>query len=334
MNTASPSLDDPTWNAGRLGSAIACLVLAACAPGPAAGWSGYVEGEYVYVSSALGGTLTQLAVRAGDTVAAQAPLFTLDTDSEQAAVREAQARQAMAQAQVSNLQSGRRREEIDVVRAQLAQAQTAAAQSANDLQREQQLVAQGFVSNARLDALRSAVALAQARVAELQAQLRVAELPARHDERHAAQANRDAANAAVQQAAWREAQKQRNAPAPGLVTDTFFRVGEWVNPGQPVVSLLPPGAVKLRFYVPEGELAALPLGAAVQVRCDGCAANLRAKVSFVANRAEYTPPVIYSNAQRSKLVFLVEARLDDASGTQLKPGQPIEVSSGAKPIAP
>lgn len=315
-------------------SGVWLIMLAACTPAPDSGWSGYVEGEYVYVASALGGTLTQLAVRTGDTVTANAPLFALDTDSEQAAVREAQARLAVAQAQASNLDTGRRREEIDVVRAQLAQAQTAAAQSAADLAREQQLVAQGFVANARLDTLRSAQTQTQARVSELQAQLRVAELPARRDERNAAQASRQAASAAVQQAAWREAQKRRQAPTAALVADTFFRTGEWVNPGQPVVALLPPGNVKLRFFVPEAQVATLPLGTSVQVRCDGCASGIRAKVSWIASRAEYTPPVIYSNAQRSKLVFLVEARLDAQDASRLNPGQPIEVSPEARPVAP
>lgn len=310
------------------------ILLAACTPAPGTGWSGYVEGEYVYVSAALGGTLTQLNVRAGDTVAAGAPLFALDTDNEQAALREAQARQTVAQAQASNLDRGRRREEIDVIRAQLAQAQTAAAQSATDLAREQQLVAQGFVAHARLDTLRSAQSQTQARVSELQAQLRVAELPARRDERNAAQASREAASAAVQQAAWREAQKHRQAPTAALVADTFFRVGEWVNPGQPVVALLPPGKLKLRFFVPEAQVAALPPGSAVHVRCDGCASDIRAKVSWIATRAEYTPPVIYSNAQRSKLVFLVEARLDAQDASRLKPGQPIEVSPESLPVAP
>ncbi len=319
------------WAGGKWALGAACLSLAACSPAPSTGWSGYVEGEYIYVSSALGGTLTQLPVRAGDTVAAQALLFALDADSEKAAVREAQSRQSAAQAQASNLESGRRREEVDVIRAQLAQAQSAAAQSAADLAREQQLVAQGFVSTARADTLRSAQTQAQARVGELQAQLRVAELPARHGERQAAQANREAAGAVVQQAAWRESQKQRSAPVQALVADTFFRVGEWVNPGQPVVSLLPPGNILLRFFVPESELATLPIGATVQVRCDGCAAPLRARVSFVANHAEYTPPVIYSNAQRAKLVFLVEARLEAQHATKLKPGQPVEVSPEARP---
>jgi len=104
--------------------------------------------------------------------------------------------------------------------------------------------------------------------------------------------------------------------------DTFFVEGEWVPAGRPVVSILPPGNVKARFYVPETVLASLQPGKALEIRCDGCPAPLAAKVSFVSTQAEYTPPVLYSKESRTKLLFLVEARLEGAS---LRPGQPVDV---------
>jgi HlyD family secretion protein len=232
---------------------------------------------------------------------------------------------ARAQAAANNLSKGRRAEEIAVLQAQLTQAQAQARQAASDLAREQQLVAQGFVSPARSEALRTALAAAQARVEELQAQLQVARLPARSDERAAAQADTAAATQQVRQLAWREAQKTRTAPVAARVADSFFRVGEWVAPGQPVVSLLPPANIKVKFFVAQDALPGIQLGTPVQIRCDGCAAPIAAKVSFMASRAEYTPPVIYSNAQRAKLVFLIEARPDASDAEKLKPGQPVDV---------
>ncbi|MNN69017.1 putative efflux pump membrane fusion protein [compost metagenome] len=115
------------------------------------------------------------------------------------------------------------------------------------------------------------------------------------------------------------------ATQPGLVYDTPYRLGEWVPAGSPVVRMLPPGNVKVRFYVPEAVVGALRNGQAVQVRCDGCAAPVAASITYVANEAEYTPPVIYSNETRNKLVFLVEARPSAADAIKLRPGQPVEV---------
>ncbi len=308
-------------------------MLAGCQPKAAPGWSGYVEGDYVYVSSQLGGTLSQLNVRAGDQATKDMPLFALEAENEQAARLEAEALLARANAQLANTAKGKRSDEIAVIQAQISQARAQAKLNAAELAREEQLVKQGFVSAARSDNLRAAQAQSSARLDELEAQRRVAQLPARVDERAAAAADTDAARQSLRQSAWREAQKSRTAPAAGLVTDTFFRVGEAVQAGQPVLALLPPGNVKARFFVPESAVGHLQLGAAVQIVCDGCAAPIPARISFISNRAEYTPPVIYSNAQRAKLVFLVEARPSPGDGARLKPGQPVDVvpATGATP---
>ncbi len=108
--------------------------------------------------------------------------------------------------------------------------------------------------------------------------------------------------------------------------DTLYREGEWVGAGSPVVRMLPPANVKVRFFVPEGVVGRLKPGQAVRIRCDGCAAEVNANISYVANEAEYTPPVIYSNTRRDKLVFMVEARPAVEDGTKLRPGQPVEVA--------
>lgn len=307
------------------------LALAGCSPPAAHNWSGYVEGEYVHVASALGGTLTALHVRTGDEAARDMPLFALEAESEQAARLEADARLARAQAQVANAAKGKRRDEIAVIQAQREQAQAQARLAAAELAREEQLLRKGFVSQARSDDLRTAVTQSRARVEELSAQLRVAQLPARADERAGMAADADAARQSLRQLAWREAQKTRNAPVSGRVAEVFFRVGESVQAGQPVLSLLPPENIKVRFFVPEAALGQLRLGARVNIQCDGCSTLIPASVSFIANRAEYTPPVIYSNSQRAKLVFMVEARPAPAAATQLKPGQPVDVLPAIQP---
>ena len=313
------------WRRSALPMSCVAVALTGCAPPADPGWSGYVEGDYVYVAAPLAGRLTQLSTRRGDSVQRGAALFALDADSERAASSEAQARVAGAEAQAADTGKGKRRDELAVAQAQLTQAQAQAALAATELTRQQQLITQGFVSASRLDDARATARQTQARVAELSAALRVAQLPARSDERTAAAANTQAAAQALEQARWREQQKQQSAPADARVADTFFRVGEWVNAGQPVVALLPPGATKARFFVPESELGALQTGQPVSLHCDGCGAPIRARIEFIATQAEYTPPVIYSNTQRARLVFMVEARPDARDGLRLKPGQPVDV---------
>ena len=164
-----------------------------------------------------------------------------------------------------------------------------------------------------------------ARVRQLEADLRTARLGGRVDAQAAAQAQAQAASAAVAQSRWRVEQKSVGAPVAGRVEDTLYRPGEWVNAGAPVVSLLEPGAVKLRFFVPEARLGEVRVGSAVRVACDGCGAPIRATVRFVASQAEFTPPVIYSKDNRGKLVFLVEAWPSAEDARKLHPGQPVDV---------
>lgn len=301
------------------------LAFAGCSDAPPAGYGGYVEGEYVRIGAPLAGTLARLDVRRGDMVAARAPLFVLESEQERAARAEAEARVARAQAALANLEKGRRPAEVEAVRAQLAQAHAAAKASESDLERTRKLVAERFLPPQQLDSAIARRDSDRARVAELAAQVNVANLPARSDEIAAARAEVKAANDALAQAQWRLDQKAQAAPAAALVADTLYQPGEYVAAGAPVVSLLPPGNVKVRFFVPESIVATVRPGVMASVRCDGCDAPIDVRVDFVAPQAEFTPPVIYSRENRTKLVFLVEARATQPNA-QLKPGLPVEVT--------
>jgi HlyD family secretion protein len=286
-------------------------------------WQGYIEGEYALIASPYAGQLQKLHVRRGDKVDAGKPLFALEQESERAARTEAQQRLNAAAARLENLQAARRPAEIDALRAEVTQARAALALSSSQLAQQHKLFKDGFIAQARLDEAQAARARDAARAAEAEAQLRSALQPVgREAERRAAEGDAAGAQAALAQAALRLEQKSVAAPVSGMVQDTFFVEGEWVPAGRPVVSLLPPGNVKARFYVPETVLASLQPGKALEIRCDGCPAPLAAKVSFVSTQAEYTPPVLYSKESRAKLLFLVEARLE---GSGLRPGQPVDV---------
>jgi HlyD family secretion protein len=300
------------------------VLLAGCQKAEPDAWQGYIEGEYVLLASPYAGQLQKLYVRRGEQAQAGRPLFALEQEAERAARLEAEERLKAAEARLANLKVARRAPEIEALRAELAQARAAAALSAANLKREEDLVRVGATSRARYDEARSVSERDQARIAEVQAQLKSAQMPVgRELERKASEGEVEAARAALKQAAWRLEQKSVAAPLAGLVHETYFAEGEWVPAGRPVAALLPPGNVKARFYVVQSALAAVPVGRAIEIRCDGCPAPIAASVSFVSTQAEYTPPVLYNRESRAKLMFLVEARLEK---TALRPGQPIEVT--------
>ncbi|HTH79753.1 MAG TPA: HlyD family efflux transporter periplasmic adaptor subunit [Ramlibacter sp.] len=310
----------------RLAALGALMLVAACSKQDKDSWSGYADGDYVYVAAPIAGQLSSLNVAAGQQVAKGKPLFALDDEAEKAAREEANARLSAASFQAADTEKGKREAEVSVNQAQLAQARAQAELARNDLTRKRELLAKNFIAKAQVDEALHAWEQAQARVAELSSAVQVARLPARSDERAAAQAQVDAARQVLRQNEWREQQKQQLAPADAQVADTFFRPGEFVNAGQPVVSLLPPANVKARFYVPETRLQSIALGGNVTLHCDGCQ-PINARVTFISTKPEYTPPVIYSNEERAKLVFLVEAKPSPADAPKLRPGQPLQVTA-------
>jgi len=312
-----------------LGSVILSLcVLPGCERRDERQVQGYVEGEFVYVASPLAGALRTLHVQRGARVAVGDPLFALEDTPEKAALGEAQARLSQARATLEDARKGRRPSEIESLEAQLGQAQAALALSEKDLARQQELARSGASTPQDLDRARSGYDQNRQLVARLAAELKTAQLGARSDQIAAAEANVRALEATLASAQWSLSQKRQTAPQAGLVFDTMYRPGEWVPAGRPVVALLPPENLKVRAFVPETRIQGLHQGDGVQVIVDGAPAPLAGKISFISPRAEYTPPVIYSRENRSKLVFMIEAVFDPNAAADLHPGQPVDVRLG------
>jgi HlyD family secretion protein len=310
----------------RLAAALALIVLAACTRPAPTGWQGYLEGEFVYVASPLAGRLDSLAVAKGTRVAADAPLFTLERTSELAAQRQSADQVRAAQARLADLRKGARPSELATVESRLAQARTAAELSKRELARQENLfktnvIAAGDIDRARLTHERNTRA-----IDELTAQLATAGLGARTDAIAAAEADVSASAAAKARADWSVAQKSQSAPRAALVYDTLYREGEFVPAGLPIVALLPPENLKVRFYVSEADFAALKAGDTVRVAITG-RPPLAARVNYLSPKPEYTPPILYNRENRSKLVYLIEAVFTDvAIARDLHPGQPVDVS--------
>lgn len=312
---------------------LLAALLCACSGKPD-GYTGYVEGEYLRLAAPITGRLDVISVHEGDRVGAGARLYALESEKERAAVDQANQQWLQAQAQLADLQKGRRPQEIEAIRAQLAQAQANARQTADDRRRTDALFGEGVATAEKRDEADSADNAAQARIRELQAQLTVAALPARADQVTAAEAQVAATQAALAQAQWQLDQKTVKAPAAGIVDQVYYRLGEWVPASSPVLSLLPPQNRKIRFYLPETVAGGVHAGTTVQATCDGCGAPIAATVRYVSTQAEYTPPVIYSRERREQLVYLAEAWPVEADAPRLRVGQPVDVKLVATPAPP
>jgi HlyD family secretion protein len=303
------------------------LALAACG-GNDGRLQGWVEADFVFVGPDEAGRVETLAVREGDAVERGAPLFAVDTDLQTADVHTASAQVAEARARLARLESAQqRREEVAVLEAQEKRAESAVMLSTADLERQQALASKGIAAQAQLDIAKANSARDKAALEEVRRQITVARMASREEDIAAARQSLAAAEARRGAAETKLARRKLVSPVGGSVQQVYYRPGEMVPAARPVVSLLPPGNIKVRFFVPETALATVALGDAVNVSCDGCE-PIPARVSFIARTAEFTPPVIYSLEERAKLVFMVEARTERVD--KLRVGQPVNVKLADK----
>jgi HlyD family secretion protein len=289
------------------------ILLAACAPEEDTHWLGYVEGEAVLVAPPQPGWITTMNVQRGAEVKAGDPLFTLD------AVREAAARDnAQAQITAAHEQGEQAMAQLAQAKAEQAQIEADIDRTAKELGRQQDLVRIGASPRRDLETAQAAYNSAVARRSQAQALQEQAVAARRQADAQAKQAA-----ATLDTAAFNLSQRAVTSLVSGRVENVFFREGEYAGNSAPVVSILPPNNVFVRFFVPQAEVANLMLGSEVHIGCDGCPAYLTATISFIASDVEFTPPVIYSVGNRERLVFKAEARAP--MGLPLRPGLPVEV---------
>lgn len=306
---------------------LACLLLflASCSSKDSDVYQGYIEGEYVYVSSPVSGTLEKLYVKRGDDVKIGEPLFVFESDLEKSSREEAEWKLKQAQKLLEDAEKGKRPSEIEALIAQLNEARSAKELAEKEYARLKNLFESGFVSQNELDRASSAFQQSKEKVARLEAELKTANLGLRRDQIEAYRASKMAAEAVLKQKEWTLSKTRQEAPQSGFVFDTLYKEGEWVASGKPVVVILPPENIKVRTFVKETDLGKIKYGSSAKVFIDGIAASLSGKVSFVSPKAEFTPPVIYSKENRAKFVYMVEISIYNPSGINLNPGQPVDV---------
>jgi HlyD family secretion protein len=284
-------------------------------------YSGYIEGNFVFAAPTSTGRLEEIDVTEGQLIKAGDLLFVQDKVQLTAAVAAAKAQVRVSEAQLANIGSGAREEELEVVRAQLEQARVDLDLANKTLERSKQLVEGNIISQSRLDQDASAAASAQAQVHRLEAELAAMELPARSEELVAAKASVEAANAEVERIQSDLDARTVISPVGGLIEKVYFEPGEVATAGTPVISVLPENGLTIRFYVRENERSSLTVGDEFTMQCDGCPKDYTVRLTRMDADPQFSPPIIYSREERARMVFRAEAATTE--DVPLLPGQPV-----------
>lgn len=292
---------------------------------PDLSFSGYVEADYVYVAPTATGRIDEIKVVENQPVAEGDTLFEQDRAQHLAALLATRSTAAALQAAADNIRTGAREEELAVVRAQLEMAEANLALSQANLDRDLKLLNDGFVTDVKVDQERATLAGAVAQVNQLKAQLVSMELPARSAELLKAEANVQAALAEVSAATARLDAQTTVSPVSGRVERVLYEVGEVAMVAAPVISILPEGPHVVIFYITEERLSEFEIGDPLLLSCDGCPDGLQVTLENIESQPEFTPPIIYSKDERSRLVFRAKARLPEL--VSLNPGQPVSLES-------
>jgi len=268
---------------------------------------GYVEGRQLTLAPRSAGLLTILNVAEGDQVAAGDILFSIDGERAQARLDEAKTAKQASEARLADLKKGGRPAEIQAAQQTLKETQASLTLAEQTFQRSKDLVSSGNAALARLDQDRANLDAVRARFTEAKARLALIQLPARSDLILAAERDVQGRSAAIVLAEADLLDRSMMAPVAGRIETIYRRVGEVAGPSQPVLALLPPDQKRIRFFVPEPMLANIQHGNNVILTCDNCPFGLQGKITFISDQAEFTPPVIFTEKERAKLVYMVEA---------------------------
>lgn len=309
------------------GLCIACLmVFSSCGPSPSENRiPGYLECDWVLVSSPRSGELVERPVRRGDPVKAGDLIGRLDGTIEKAQLAETEARVMAAHHRLEDAKLGERPENLAVIDAQVAEASAAYLYAKAEFERTQTLFNEAAISERELNRASSDFFRSQEALRTIENRLAAAKTGQRPD---AIKSLESEFNALIQQKAaleWQLNQTRVLSPDEGWIQETYAEPGEWISTGKPLFMIRPKSRLNVRFYAPDHLVAQFAPGSSIRFHLPSEQKPVHAEVRYVSTKPEHTPPVLYSRTYQDSLVFMIEASLSSTDADRLHPGSPVEV---------
>ena len=290
-------------------------------------FTGYSYGDFIYLSHSTAEKIEQVYVKKGDLIKRGQELVKMESFTAENALSLAEKKLQIEHASLKNLQSGERPEELNVVRAQLDRARSAARLAKSQLVKYQPLFASNVITRLEWEKIQDDYEQKNAQVKELIHQIKAKQLPARQEQITSQASLVDFSRLEQDKALWDLQQIVITAPQDAQVYDIIYRAGERPTAGSPIITLLPPDNIKVRFFIPEKQLSNMHVGMKVQILFDECKEPVMGAINYISPQVEYTPPVIYSTERREKLIYMAEAKPVQDQRHFIKLGQPVRIKA-------
>jgi HlyD family secretion protein len=281
------------------------------------GGNGRIEATEIDISTKTAGRLREILVREGDFVKAGQVLAQMETDQLLARKRQAEAELRRAVISIDTAKSlvtQREAERVSAV-AVIAQRQAQLDAAERRFARTEQLIRSSTVSQQVLDDDRAAKEGAKATLGAAEASLAASDaaISAAKAQVVDAEAAVDAAKAAIESIETDIADSTLKASRDGRVQYRVAQPGEVLSAGGRVLNLVDLGDVYMTFFLPTAEVGRTSIGSDVRLVLDAAQQYvIPAKVSFVADVAQFTPKTVETEEERQKLTFRVRAQIEPA----------------------
>jgi len=304
---------------------VTALLLVGCGNNADRGFitaSGHVEADTIRVSTKVGGTLAWFPVEEGLRVEAGQELARIDTIDIQLALKTVEADRDAADADLRLRVAGSRKEDIAQAEAQVVRAEADLGGAQRDLARMQGLLDSGSGTNKSRDDAQTRRDLAKASLDAAREQLQKLQAGSRQEEIDGALARVSSADARIAQLEQQLKDATIIAPAAGIVTEKLVYQGELLAAGTTLAIITDIDHAWLTAYVGEADLGRIRIGQEADVRADD-GQTRKGIIGFVATEAEFTPKNVQTRDERVKLVYRVKVGLENEDGL-FKPGMPAE----------
>ncbi|SDG93273.1 HlyD family secretion protein [Pseudomonas benzenivorans] len=302
---------------------IALTLLAGCERQADEALLGTLEWDRIGLPAEASESVLRWHVAEGERVEAGQLLLELDPRRQDARIAQARGEVDLAEARLSELSNGARRETIEAAQATLARNRAEQLDAERTFQRIATLYQRGQVAVAELDRARASRDQAQAATRTADAQLRELTNGTRPEQLEQAAASLAAARGNLARLQVDREHLSVRAPQAGRVDALPFKAGDQPPAGAEVVSLLIGDMPYARVYIPASRRARIALGDAMRVQVEGIEQPFAASVSSIRSEASFTPYFALSGDDASRLMYRAELRLQGAAARQLPAGLPL-----------